>query len=376
MQWLKEAMTTRAVHCDKGRTALGLILEALGIGAGDEVIVPGFTCMAVPLPVLSMGATPVYADIRPEDYNIDPAKVEPLITPRTRAIVAQHTFGIPAEMDRVLEMARRHGLYLIEDCCHTLTSSYNGRRVGTFGDAAFYSYEWGKQIILGGGGSAIANTERLESRLRTAYNKCVDPPLTDSVRLRAEALLHPVIMRPAMFWSVRAVFRYLGRLGLIDQTFTASELDGRMRHQPRRMAGWMQRTLERKLERLPEDCEFRARVVREYEVGLARLGVAIHPQRPNQEVCYLRYPLLVAENRRVLQRARERRIEMGDWYSSPVHPLREPEWVRVGYRRGSCPVAETIAGRIVTLPIYRRVTPTSIERAIVFIAELKKEGML
>lgn len=137
MQALKEAMTNRAVHCYKGRIALYVILEALNIGAGDEVVVPGFTCMTVPLPLLSLGATPVYADIRPQDYNVDPTRLEPMVTPRTRAIVVQHTFGIPAEMDCIVETARRRGLHPIEDCCHTLTSSYKGRRVGTFGEAAF-----------------------------------------------------------------------------------------------------------------------------------------------------------------------------------------------------------------------------------------------
>jgi dTDP-4-amino-4,6-dideoxygalactose transaminase len=376
MQTLAEVMTTRAVHCYKGRTALRLILEALGVGPGDEVIVPGFTCMAVPLPVVSLGATPVYADIREEDYNLDPLKVEAAVTPRTRAIVAQHTFGIPADLDRLVEIARRHGLHLIEDCCHTLTSRYKGRVVGTFGEAAFYSYEWGKPIILGGGGSAVGNTDTLKTALRRLFEECEYLSTVDSIRLRIERVLHSAIVRPALFWRVRALFRYFGHLGLTDQTFTASELNGMMRHQHRRMAGWMRRLLEQKVERLAEDSEFRARIARQYEAGLVGLGLPVRPQRPELEVTHLRYPLLVADKQRVLDKARERRIEMGDWYSSPVHPLGESEWGRVGYRRGACPVAESVARRIVTLPIYRRVTDASIQRALTLLGELKHEGAL
>ena len=128
------ALYANGVHFLRGRIAMCAILKALGIGRGDEVIIQAFTCVAVPCPVLATGAKPVFADIDPATFNLDPASVEARITPRTRAIVVQHTFGIPADMDSILRIARARGIYVIEDCCHTVASSYRGARVGSLGD--------------------------------------------------------------------------------------------------------------------------------------------------------------------------------------------------------------------------------------------------
>ena len=109
------------------------------IGEGDEVLVQAFTCVAVPNSVLWAQATPVYADID-ATLNIDPIDVEKKITNRTKAIIVQHTFGIPADMDALVALAKKHNILLIEDCAHSLGATYKGKKVGTFGDAAFFSF--------------------------------------------------------------------------------------------------------------------------------------------------------------------------------------------------------------------------------------------
>src|SRR5512135_1616150 len=119
----------------KGRVALFAILKAMGVNTGDEVIVPGFTCVVVPNAVIYNRALPVFVDIDGATYNIDPGKIEAKITKKTRAIIVQHTFGVPAEMDGITEIAKAHNLFLIEDSCHTLGSRYKGKPVGAFGDA-------------------------------------------------------------------------------------------------------------------------------------------------------------------------------------------------------------------------------------------------
>ena len=122
----------------KGRVALYAILKSIGIGQGDEVILPGFTCVVVPNAITYLGAKPVYIDIASVTFNIDPSKIEEKITEKTRAIIAQHTFGIPAEMDIIMEMAKKYNLYVIEDSCHAIGSKYKGKEIGTFGDASFF----------------------------------------------------------------------------------------------------------------------------------------------------------------------------------------------------------------------------------------------
>ena len=123
------------------------ILKALGIGEGDEVIIPGYTCIVVANPIMYLQAKPVFVDIDPLTYNIDPGKIEAKITSKTKAIVAQHTYGYPCEMDAVMDIAERHGVPIIEDCCHTFLSAYRVQKVGSFGVGSFYSYEWGKPMF-------------------------------------------------------------------------------------------------------------------------------------------------------------------------------------------------------------------------------------
>src|SRR5207302_3872730 len=123
------------------RMALYAILEALGVGAGDEVIVPAFTCVVVPNAVRYRRATPVFVDIDRASWNIDPLAVERAITPRTRAVLVQHTFGVPADLRAVARVTAARGIAIIEDCAHLIGVSTEDGQLGTMGDAAFFSFE-------------------------------------------------------------------------------------------------------------------------------------------------------------------------------------------------------------------------------------------
>jgi len=125
----------------KGRVALESTLRAFGLSAGDEVIMPGFTCVVVPDAVRRVGAVPVFADIEAQGYNADLAQVESLVTLKTRAVICQHTFGIVADLGSLVALCERHGLLLIEDSCHALGSYYQGKHVGLVGHAGFFSLE-------------------------------------------------------------------------------------------------------------------------------------------------------------------------------------------------------------------------------------------
>jgi dTDP-4-amino-4,6-dideoxygalactose transaminase len=165
----------------RGRVALGALLRALNLKAGDEVLLQAFTCLAVPSPIVGLGLRPVYLDITRRSYNLDPDQMEGRITGRTRAIIVQHTFGIPAEMAAIIALAKKHKLAVIEDCCHVLGSRYQGEDLGCIGDAAFYSYEWGKPFVIGLGGAAVVHSPELSQKVRSLYEKFVFPPLKDRI---------------------------------------------------------------------------------------------------------------------------------------------------------------------------------------------------
>ena len=160
-----------AVAVSSGTAGLHLALLALGVGEGCEVIVPSFSFVAVANAVLYVRATPVFVDIDPITLNLDPALIEEAITPRTRAILIVHTFGVPAEMDQILEIARRRNLAVVEDACEAIGAEYDSRRVGGFGDAAVFAFYPNKQITTGEGGCVVTRDPKLASRIRSLRNQ-------------------------------------------------------------------------------------------------------------------------------------------------------------------------------------------------------------
>ena len=162
--------TQYCVGCGNGLDALSLSLRALGIGEGDEVIVPANTFIATALAVTKVGAKPVLVDCN-ELFNIDTNLIEPLITPRTKAIMPVHLYGQPADMDLVLEVASAHGLMVVEDCAQAHGARYKNRNVGTFGDAAGFSFYPGKNLgAMGDAGAMITNDDVVAEKVRALGN--------------------------------------------------------------------------------------------------------------------------------------------------------------------------------------------------------------
>ncbi len=164
-----------AVAVSSGTAGLHLALLTLGIGAGDEVIVPSFAFIAVANAVLQAGATPVFAEIDPVTLNLDPADVERRIGSKTRAILVVHTFGVPAEMDALRTLAERHGLLLIEDACEAVGGWFGEgpgrRRTGTLGDLAVLGFYPNKQLTTGEGGAVLVRDAAHGERLRSLRNQ-------------------------------------------------------------------------------------------------------------------------------------------------------------------------------------------------------------
>jgi len=155
-----------ATSVANGTVALHLALVALGIGPGDEVIVPSFTYIASVNTILQAGATPVYADSLEATLQVDPAAIRRAVTPRTRAVMAVHLYGHPCEMDAIVGICRDHDLLLVEDCAEAFGSRWKGRHVGTFGDAATFSFFGNKTITTGEGGMVVARDPAVMARAR------------------------------------------------------------------------------------------------------------------------------------------------------------------------------------------------------------------
>jgi len=167
--------TEHAVTCSNGTTALHLALLALGVRPGDEVIVPTLTYVATANAVVYCGARPVFVDSESETWNMDPAHIEALITPRTKGIIVVHLFGHPVDMDPIMDIARRHGLFVLEDAAEAHGAEYKGRRVGSIGDVATFSFFGNKIITTGEGGMVTTNDRALADEVRRLKNHGMDP---------------------------------------------------------------------------------------------------------------------------------------------------------------------------------------------------------
>ena len=154
-----------SVGLNSGTDALHIALRALDIGKGDEVITTAFTFVATAEAIGIVGATPVFVDIDSDTFNIDPQKIEEAITPRTKAIIPVHLYGQACDMDRIMDIAHRHNLYVIEDCCQAIGATYKGQKVGTFGEFGCFSFYPTKNLgTMGDGGLLTTNSESLRDR--------------------------------------------------------------------------------------------------------------------------------------------------------------------------------------------------------------------
>lgn len=159
------------VGVGNGLDALFLALKALGVGAGDEVIVPSNTYIATALAVTYVGATPVFVEPDIRTFNIDPSRIEEAITEKTKAIMPVHLYGQPCDMDPIMEIAKKYGLFVVEDCAQAHGATYKGKVIGSFGDAAGFSFYPGKNLgALGDAGATVTNDEELAMRVRALGN--------------------------------------------------------------------------------------------------------------------------------------------------------------------------------------------------------------
>ena len=159
------------IAVNSGTSALHLLVRALGLGPGDEVLVPSFTFAASVNAILYEGATPVFVDIEPETYNLDPSDLARKITPRTKAIMAVDVFGHPADWDAIQAVAEAHNLRVIDDSCEALGAEYKGHRVGSFGDAATFAFYPNKQMTTAEGGMIVTDDDEIARLCRSMRNQ-------------------------------------------------------------------------------------------------------------------------------------------------------------------------------------------------------------
>ncbi len=340
----------RAISFNSGRSALFGILKSFDLKKGDEVLVQAFTCVAVPNSVLWTGAEPIYVDID-RSLNIDLLDAQKKVTSKTRAILIQHTLGILADMDNVLAFAKKNNILVIEDCAHSLGATCRGKKIGSFGDAAFFSFGRDKVIssIFGGVAMVHRRHETQCMKLKDFHKKCSLP----DIFWVFQQLLHPVlfsIILPTYRVGIGKVILFFSqRLKLLSIPVYPEEKKGKKPHDfpakyPNALALLLLLQLK-KLERYNTRRGNTALYYMDHLKDTATIELLSYP--PGS--LFLRFPVLVSSPSDVIKNAKKRGVLLGNWYHNVIDPS-GVDFRAIGYVAGSCPVAENIAKRVINLP--------------------------
>ena len=351
----------------RGRVALSAILRALGIGRGDEVLLQAFTCVAVPEGIMSVGAKPVYVDIASGTPNMDPLDLAGKIGDRTKAVIIQHSYGMPADVVELTRIARERGVSVIEDCAHTIASRVNNRFVGSFGDAAFYSYEAAKPVFAGFGGSAIINSPELRRIIESDYGSYEEPPILSQLETAAMVYAYRIAYRPWSYWTVRSVFRALSKAGIIRGNYNKVGLALRPASDFRRRLGRVQKSvLIDQLGKLESQTIHRQKCAERYRATINSRAVDHFAIPHGFNPVFGRYPMIAHTRKSLIEKVRGSRIETAVFYDTPVQPLSGSALRDVGYEPGSCPQAEYLADRIISLPTGLQVSDAQLAKTADF----------
>lgn len=355
-----------------GRVGLYGLLGALGIGAGDEVLLQVPTHIVVPNAIRFAGARPVYVDCRLDSYNMDFEQAERHITPKTKAIVLQHTFGIPADVDAALALARRHGLELIEDCVHALGATYAGRQIGSFGRAAFFSTEETKTISSTMGGIVVTDDPDLAARMRAFQVSCAWPRADLTARYVWKLLMYYVLTEPPIHRYFRAMYELVGRRHPLPKPVVDAELRGaRPADYEQRLSNVQAALALAQLRRLDANLAHRRRLAALYASRLDELGVDTPRPPARAEPAFVRYPVWVADRPAALRAAGAHGV-LGTWFTSVLEEA--VSTAHGDYEPGSCPRAEAAARHLVNLPTHPRVEARDAEALLATLARTFPAG--
>jgi perosamine synthetase len=343
-----------------GRMALYAILEALGIEKNDEIIIPAFTCVVVPNAIIYRGARPVYVDIDSKTFNIDVNKIEAAITPKTKALYAQHTFGLPCDVIAIRRIADKYGLVVIEDGAHALGSRFNGALVGTLGDVAFFSTDHTKTISTHVGGMAVTNNTVLANKLQYIQESA---PFLRSAVIRKILLtfaVEYVLFLPPFLWLGRAIQVAMIKLNVLF--YLSDELSCEKPSSypyPCRLSSSQAEIGISQLMGFAENVGHRGHITDYLE---SKIGWYKDSQQEIDESVMLRYSFLVSDRKEFVAHF-QRFFDLGIWFTTVVHG-RDYNLNFVGYSTGSCPVAEYVAEHIVNFPTHPRISVEILRREV------------
>jgi dTDP-4-amino-4,6-dideoxygalactose transaminase len=353
-----------------GRMACYYILRSLDLPAGSEIIFPALTFWVVPEMARRAGLKPVFVDVDPTTFNIDPARIEAAITEKTRAIVPTHLYGQPCEMTEIIRLAEKHNLSVVEDCAQAAGARYRGRLVGTFGNAAFFSFQLLKGINTYGGGMTLTNDSAIAASVREQATSEPPQSTSDLIKRLGTGLLVRGLVSPKGFtfggWPIQATLSLFGNFDFTKYLWEKIRpLDPFPRNYRQRYANVQAVVGLRGLARLEEhNARSRENAVR-YTRGLADCRAVQTPRvLPAVEHVYYQYCIYVSDPARASRRAIRRGVDFETTHVDVCSSL--PLFKEFA---AECRGAETTE-RALQLPVYSRLRTSDVERALRVVREV------
>ncbi|MDD5356763.1 MAG: DegT/DnrJ/EryC1/StrS family aminotransferase [Candidatus Pacebacteria bacterium] len=338
---------------DSGRTSLFAILSALNLSSTDEVLLQAYTCVAVPGPILWVGAKPVYVDSL-EDFTMNPEDLQKKITSKSRVLIIQHTFGTPAHLEELLLIARRHNLFVIEDCAHALGAEYKGKKVGSFGDASFFSFGRDKVLSSVFGGVLLVKDARIANNVRALYASYSE----SKWGWVKKQLNHPIIFALGKpLYSAANIGKIFieicKRLGVFSKAVEKTELSGgKPSFVFHKMSDILAFVALHQFAKLSAFNEHRRQIAEVYERELASISRIVKPLKVKDEIrksIYLRYTILIDLPSKLALFLKTRGVRLGNWYTDAIAP-EGVQYEKIQFALAENPRAKELSEKSINLP--------------------------
>lgn len=353
-----------AFSFNSGRSSLMAILNSLGLEKDSEVLLQAFTCNAAANPIIWSGLKPIFVDVDEKTFNMDAEDLRKKLTPKSKVVMVQHTFGLVANMDAILEICQKNNLILIEDGAHSLGAEHRGRKTGTFGQAAFFSFSRDKIISSVYGGIAATNDDGLAEKIKEYQEKIGYP----SYFWIKQQLLHPILMN----WLILPTYSIFGKYLLIlfqwfhilsKAVHWKEKRGGKPRYFPKRLPGALAILALNQFKKLEKFNNHRKEIAKLYKKELK--GIRFELPSDSEQI-YLRFTIKNPKAHKVIKKAWRKNLLIGDWYTTPIAP-HDTKLEKMHYLPGSCPRAEKLAKETLNLPTHINISKKDAQKIVEFL---------
>lgn len=364
-----------AISFNSGRSAFLAILKCLDLKEDKEVLLQAFTCNAAVNPILWVGLKPVFIDVNENSFNIDIEDLKRKIGSQSKVVIVQHTFGLPAEIDEILEICRQNNLILIEDCAHSLGAEYKGKKLGTFGKVSFFSFSRDKVISSVYGGIAVTDDDKLAKKIKE-YQERVGYPSYFWIK---QQLLHPILMN----WLILPTYSILGKYFLIlfqwfrilSKAVHWKEKRGKKPgYFPKKMPNALSLLALNQFKKLERFNQHRQKIAEFYYNELRELSFFELPSSPgDRKQIFLRFTIKHKKAHQIIKKAWQKNILIGDWYTLPIAP-HDTKLDKMKYKIGDCPKVEKLTKETLNLPTHINISFKEAKKIIDFLKRYGKNN--